>query len=71
MVKADPQKANQSKAIANVVGVVGSVLGTLKLQLQYAALRNEKPYIPFLGLTGGEALLDEIHQEIDAEKEED
>lgn len=67
-VKADPRRANQVKEMANTAG---KVIGTLKLQLEYAMLRKEKPYIPYLGKTGGEAMLDEIHKEIDKDKDDE
>lgn len=46
LVKEDPRRANQVGEIANVAG---KILGTLKAQLEYAALRGEKPSIEFLG----------------------
>jgi len=67
-VKSDPRRANQVKEMANTAG---KVIGTLKLQLEYALLRKEKPYIPFLGKTGGDAMLEEIHGEIDPKKDDE
>lgn len=70
MVKTDPRRANQVKEMANTAG---KILGTLKLELEYAMLRQERPNIPFLASplpATGEALLAEIHKEIDAAKEE-
>ncbi len=70
-VARDPRRANQVKEMANTAG---KVLGTLKLELEYAMLRGEKPNIPFLHgaalPTDGSALLAEIHKEIDAAKDE-
>jgi hypothetical protein len=71
-VKADPRRSNQVKEMANTAG---KVIGTLKLELEYAMLRHEKPSIPFL--TGraisadGNALLAEIHKEIEDAKPAD
>lgn len=45
-IKADPRRANQVKEMTNAAG---KVIGTLKLQLEYAALRGEKPSVEFLG----------------------
>ena len=45
-VKTDPRRGNQVKEMANTAG---KVIGTLKLQLEYAMLRQEKPCIAFLG----------------------
>lgn len=45
-VKKDPRRANQVKEMTNAAG---KVLGTLKTQLEYAMLRNERPCIQFLG----------------------
>ena len=69
MVKTDPRRANQVKEMANTAG---KIIGTLKLELEYAMLRQEKPKIPFLASplpTNGETLLAAIHKEIDAAKE--
>lgn len=44
-VKTDPRRAAQVKEMANTAG---KVIGTLKVQLEYASLRAEKPTIPFL-----------------------
>lgn len=54
-VKSDPRRANQVKEMANTAG---KVLGTLKLQLEYAAMKGEEPDIPFMGKTSGKALSD-------------
>ncbi|MDE2099091.1 MAG: hypothetical protein KGL39_17690 [Patescibacteria group bacterium] len=53
LVKQDPRRANQVKEMTNAAG---KVLGTVKAQLEYAALRNEEPEIPFLGKTSGRQL---------------
>lgn len=45
-VKSDPRRANQVKEMANTAG---KILGTVKVQLEYAMLRGEKPCIEFLG----------------------
>lgn len=45
-VKGDPRRGNQVKEMANTAG---KVLGTIKVQLEYAMLRGEKPVIEFLG----------------------
>jgi hypothetical protein len=72
MVRADPRRANQVKEMANTAG---KVIGTIKLELEYAMLRQEKPNIPFL--TGqsipadGNAILANIHKEIEAAKAKD
>ena len=70
-VKADPRRANQVKEMANTAG---KVIGTLKLQLEYAMLRREKPHIQFLGGAipqGGYSILKEIHDEIDPKKDDE
>ena len=45
LLKADPKRANQVKEMSNTAG---KILGSLKLEIEYAALRGEKPSIPFL-----------------------
>lgn len=45
-VKEDPRRANQVREMTNAAG---KVLGTVKAQLEYAMLRQEKPSIEFLG----------------------
>ena len=45
-VKLDPRRANQVKEMTNAAG---KVLGTIKAQLEYAMLRQERPSIEFLG----------------------
>lgn len=47
-VKADPRRANQVKEMTNAAG---KVIGTLKLEIEYALLRRAAPgtNIPFLG----------------------
>jgi len=52
-VKQDPRRANQVKEMTNVAG---KILGTVKAQLEYAALRNEEPEIDFLGKTSGKPI---------------
>jgi len=52
-VKDDPRRANQVKEMANIAG---KIIGGIKLQLVYAALRGEEPEIPFLGKTSGKLL---------------
>ena len=52
-VKRDPRRANQVKEMANAAG---KILGSLKLQMEYAALRGEEPDIPFMGPTSGKQL---------------
>ena len=44
-VKADPRRAGQVKEMSNTAG---KVIGTHKVQLEYALLRKEKPEIAFL-----------------------
>lgn len=65
-VKTDPRRANQVKEMANTAG---KVIGTLKLQLEYAMLRQEKPAIEFLG---GEwtSKTSQIHKLVHKELEE-
>jgi len=56
-----------------MANTAGKVIGTLKIELEYAMLRGEKPNIPFLNgpalPADGNILLAEIHKEIDAAKE--
>lgn len=49
-VKSDARRANQVKEMANTAG---KVLGTIKLQMEYAMLKGEEPDIPFIGKTSG------------------
>lgn len=65
-VKGDARRGNQVKEMANTAG---KVIGTLKLQLEYAMLRGEKPAIEFLG---GEwtSVQSQIHQSIRKEIED-
>lgn len=48
-IKADPRRGNQVKEMTNAAG---KVIGTLKLELEYAALRKEVPNISFLNYPG-------------------
>lgn len=48
-VKADPRRANQCKEMTNAAG---KIIGTLKLELEYAMLRKEQPNIAFLNYQG-------------------
>ena len=52
-VKGDPRRANQVKEMTNAAG---KILGTIKLQMEYAMLRGEEPDVPFLGKTSGKPL---------------
>jgi hypothetical protein len=45
MVKADPRRAIQTKEMTNAAG---KVIGTVKTELEYAAMKKEAPNIPFL-----------------------
>ncbi len=45
-VKTDPRRANQVKEMTNAAG---KIIGTLKVELEYAMLRGNKPLIEFLG----------------------
>lgn len=67
-VKGDARRANQVKEMANTAG---KVLGTVKLQLEYAMLRGEKPSIEFLGgewSTPQQKLSQKIRKEVEASK---
>jgi hypothetical protein len=46
MLKADPKRHNQVKELSNTAG---KILGSLKIELEYAAIRGEQPNIPFIG----------------------
>ncbi len=52
-VKGDPRRANQVKEMTNAAG---KILGSVKLQLEYAVIKGEDPDIPFLGKTSGRQL---------------
>lgn len=68
-VKADPRRHVQVKEMANVAG---KVINTLKLQLEYAMLRGERPVIEFLGGENTSApaqLHAKIRKEIEQKKE--
>lgn len=68
-VKADPRRANQVKEMSNAAG---KVLGTIKAQLEYAMLRQEKPSIEFLGgewTSPMSQLSRQIRKELEAGKE--
>jgi len=45
MVKNDPKRVPQGKELGNIAG---KVINSVKIQLEYAALRKETPDIPFL-----------------------
>ncbi len=45
MVKADPRRVNQCKEMSNAAG---KVIGTLKIEIEYAQMRGEKPQIDFI-----------------------
>jgi hypothetical protein len=67
-VKGDPRRGNQVKEMANTAG---KVLGTIKLQLEYAMLRGEKPTIEFLGgewTTPTQQLSAKIRKEVEDSK---
>jgi hypothetical protein len=49
-VEADEKQVERVREMTNAAG---KILGTLKIQLVYAALRGEKPLIEFLGATSG------------------
>ena len=61
-VKTDPRRANQVKEMANAAG---KVIASLKVELEYAALRGNKPLIQFLG--GDKNAMEMIHQKIRGE----
>lgn len=68
-VKADPRRHIQVKEMSNVAG---KVINTLKLQLEYAMLRSERPVIEFLGgdnTTATAQLHTKIRKEIESKKE--
>lgn len=48
-VKSDPRRAGQVKEMTNAAG---KVIGSLKLELEYATLRKELPNIAFLNYQG-------------------
>jgi len=56
-VRQDPRRAIQAKETANLAG---KVLGTIKVELEYAMMRGEEPDIPFLGKTSGKPLKNAI-----------
>lgn len=45
MLRADPKRVIQVGELANTAG---KIIGSVKLELEYAALRKEKPEIAFL-----------------------
>lgn len=45
MVKKDPRRVPQGKELGNIAG---KIINSVKIELEYAALRREKPEIPFL-----------------------
>jgi len=45
LLKTDPRRLNQVAELANTAG---KVIGTVKIELEYAALRKEKPDVAFL-----------------------
>lgn len=45
-LKRDPKRMLQTRELANAAG---KVIATVKLELEYAALRQERPVIDFLG----------------------
>lgn len=52
-IQEDPRRHNQVKETANVAG---KILGSLKLQMEYALMKGEEPDIPFLGQTTGKPI---------------
>ena len=61
-VKTDPRRTNQVKEMANAAG---KVIASLKVELEYAALRGNKPLIQFLG--GDKGAMELIHSRIRGE----
>ena len=47
----------QAERVREMTNTAGKILGTVKIQLVYAALRNEIPNIEFLGETSGQPAL--------------
>jgi len=39
-----------------MTNAAGKILGTIKAQMEYSAMRGEEPEIPFLGETSGRLL---------------
>lgn len=69
-VRKDHRRVVQVKEMANVAG---KVIGTLKMQLEYAMLRHERPVIEFLGGENTSApaqLHAKIRKEIEDAKED-
>lgn len=52
-VKQDPRRANQVKEMTNAAG---KIIGSIKVQLEYAVIRGEEPEIPFMGKGSGRTL---------------
>ena len=48
MVKKDPRRVAQGKELGNIAG---KIINSVKVQLEYAALRKERPEIPFLDVS--------------------
>jgi hypothetical protein len=44
-IKADPKRHGQVKEMVNAAG---KVIGTIKVQIEYGAIRGEKPKIAFM-----------------------
>jgi len=44
-LKKDPRRGNQAKELSNAAG---KIIGTCKVQIEYAKIRKEKPEIAFL-----------------------
>ena len=53
-VESDDKQIDRVREMTNTAG---KILGTLKVQLVYAALRNERPEIEFLGKTSGQPIV--------------
>jgi hypothetical protein len=45
-LKKDPRRINQ---VAELSNTAGKIIGTVKLEMEYAIARREVPNIPFLG----------------------
>ncbi len=53
-LKADPRRINQVSELSNTAG---KIIASVKVEMEYAALRGEKPDIKFIGPTTGEKLI--------------
>lgn len=54
LLQKDPRRMAQATELANTAG---KIVDTVKVEMQYALMKNEEPDIPFIGKTSGKPLM--------------